>query len=141
MAKYGQFIHRTSKEISTTFDNTYGVDKKIEISLNQITDGQNTSVIKNMRPYSGNIQLIRIRGQITGGATSITLKGYTDEAGSDLLLPPSSTTLEPSIDGTSYSVSFRVNAYHAGSTDSLYLFCKTNTGTFSAEDILITWFE
>ena len=141
MAKQGQFIHRVSKEISTTFDTSYGSSKFIEISLNDINDGANSSILKNKKVYSGNISLIRIKGTVTGNATTMTLKGYTDSAGSDLLLPPSTSTLIPSIDGTSYSVAFRVSAYHAAASDELYLFCQTNAGTFEATEILITWFE
>jgi hypothetical protein len=141
MGKTGQFIHRTSKQISTSFDSTYVSSKFIEISLNAITDGANASIIKQRRVYSGNIQLIRIKGTTTGSPSQITMKGYTDIAGDDLLLPPSVSTLVPSIDGTTHSVAFRVNAYHAAPFDELYLFCKTNTGTFDATEILITWFE
>jgi hypothetical protein len=141
MAKTGQFIHRVAENVTTAFDTSYGSDKKITIDLNQIDDGANSSLIRGKAVYSGNIQLIRIKGTVTGSATQLTLKGYTDEAGSDLLLPPSASSLEPSIDGTSYSVSFRVNAYHASAESELYLFCKTNQGTFTASEILITWFE
>tara|TARA_R100001509_G_scaffold150887_1_gene110084 strand:+ start:226 stop:651 length:426 start_codon:yes stop_codon:yes gene_type:complete len=141
MAKTGQFIHRTSENVSTTYTDTYASDKFVEISLNQITDGANSSIIRGKRVYSGNIQLIRIKGTTSGSPTQLTLKGYTDQAGNDLLLPPSTSTLIPSIDGTTHSVAFRVNAYHAAPQDELYLFCKTNTGTFEATEILITWFE
>jgi len=141
MAKFGQFIHRVREDVSVTFDATYGSTKKITINLNQISDGANSSIVRKSEVYSGNIQLIRIKGTVSGSATAITLKGYTDEGGADLLLPPSSSTLEPSIDGTSHSVAFRVNAYHAAALSNLFLFCKTNTGSFQATEILVTWFE
>ena len=141
MAKTGQFIHRVKDDVSVAFDTSYGADKHIEINLNQIDDGANSSIIRGKAVYSGNIQLIRIKGTVAGSATQMTLKGYTDSNGNDLLLPPSSSTLEPSIDGTSHSVCFRVNAYHASEQNKIFLFAKTNTGTFTASEILITWFE
>tara|TARA_R110000823_G_scaffold306989_1_gene429524 strand:- start:101 stop:526 length:426 start_codon:yes stop_codon:yes gene_type:complete len=141
MAKFGQFIHRVEEDVTVSFTTSYGSTKKIKINLNQISDGANSSIVRKSSVYAGNIQLIRIKGTVSGNATSIELKGYTDEAGSNLLLPPSASTLEPSIDGTSHSVAFRVNAYHAADIADIYLFCKTNTGTFSATEILITWFE
>ena len=142
MAKFGQFIHRVKEDVANVvFDTSYGSTKKITINLNQITDGANSSIVRRSTVYAGNIQLIRIKGTVSGSATSITLKGYTDDAGNDLLLPSSSSSFEPSIDGTSYSVAFRVNAYHASETDKIVLFCKTNTGSFTATEILVTWFE
>jgi len=141
MAKFGQFIHRVKENVTAAFDTSYGSDKNITINLNQIDDGANSSIVRKSAVYAGNIQLIRIKGTVTGSATQLTLKGYTDDDGNDLLLPPSVSTLEPSIDGTSHSVSFRVNAYHAAESDKIVLFCKTNTGSFTASEILITWFE
>tara|TARA_R100000149_G_C5800274_1_gene87866 strand:+ start:92 stop:517 length:426 start_codon:yes stop_codon:yes gene_type:complete len=141
MAKFGQFIHRVQENVTVTFDTSYGSAKKITINLNQIDDGANSSIVRKSAVYSGNIQLIRIKGTVSGSATQVTLKGYTDEGGNDLLLPPSVSTLEPSIDGTSHSVAFRVNAYHAAEASNLYLFLKTNTGSFQATEILVTWFE
>jgi hypothetical protein len=141
MAKVGQFIHRVKESVSQAFTTSYGSDKKITINLNQIDDGANSSIVRRSAVYSGNIQLIRIKGTVSGSATQVTLKGYTDDGGNDLLLPASVGTLEPSVDGTNHSVVFRVNAYHAAETSSIYLFCKTNTGTFTASEVLITWFE
>ena len=141
MAKVGQFIHRVKESVSAAFTTSYGSDKKITINLNQIDDGANSSIVRRSAVYSGNIQLIRIKGTVSSSATQVTLKGYTDEGGNDLLLPASVGTLEPSVDGTNHSVVFRVNAYHAAETSDIYLFCKTNTGTFTASEVLITWFE
>ena len=141
MAKFGQFIHRVSEAVSQDFDGTYGSAKKIKIDLNQIDDGANSSIVRKSTVYSGNIQLIRIKGTVASSATQITLKAYTDAAGNNLLLPASVGTLEPSLDGTNHSVVFKVDAYHAAETSDIYLFCKTNTGTFTASEVLITWFE
>ena len=113
MAKVGQFIHRVKESVSQAFTTSYGSDKKITINLNQIDDGANSSIVRRSAVYSGNIQLIRIKGTVSGSATQVTLKGYTDDGGNDLLLPASVGTLEPSVDGTNHSVVFRVNAYHA----------------------------
>ena len=141
MAKTGQFIHRTKLTHSVTFDTTYGEAKTIPVRLNQISDGANSSVVRKNAVYSGNISLIRIKGTISGGASQLTLKAYTDTAGDNLLLPPSVSSFEPSIDGTTVSCVLRVDAYHADVSDALSIFCKVNVGSFSATEILITWFE
>ena len=141
MAKIGQFIHRTQLDCSVSFGTLFNADNKINVKLNQISDGANSSIVRKNAVYSGNISLIRIKGTVSGGATTLTLKGYTDTNGDNLLLPPSVCTFEPSLDGTSVSCVVKVDAYHADITDALTIFCKVNVGSFSATEILITWFE
>ena len=111
------------------------------MKLNQISDGANSSIVRKNAVYSGNISLVRIKGTVSGGATQLTLKAYSDTAGSNLLFPPSVCTFEPSIDGLTVACVLKVDAYHADITDALSVFCKVNQGTFSATEILITWFE
>jgi outer membrane cobalamin receptor len=141
MGKSGHFIHRVVKTENTTFNTAYASDKRIDIRLNDIQDGSSTGTIKRKLTYDGNINLIRLKGTITGGATCLTLKGYEDSTGNKLLLPPSSSSLETSIDGTEVACSFFVNVFHASTSDDIYLFCKTNTGEFTVNEVQVTWFE
>ena len=141
MGKSGHFIHRVVKSENTTFNTAYASDKRIDIRLNDIQDGSSTGTIKRKLTYDGNINLIRLKGTITGGATCLTLKGYEDSTGNKLLLPPSSSNLETSIDGTEVACSFFVNVFHASTSDDIYLFCKTNTGEFTVNEVQVTWFE
>jgi|TARA_A100001201_G_scaffold115544_1_gene99186 hypothetical protein len=141
MGKSGHFIHRVVKSENTTFNTAYASDKRIDIRLNDIQDGSSTGTIKRKLTYDGNINLIRLKGTVTGGATCLTLKGYEDSTGNKLLLPPSSSALETSIDGTEVACSFFVNVFHASTSDDIYLFCKTNTGEFTVNEVQVTWFE
>ena len=72
MAKFGQFIHRVKEDVTVTFDTSYGSTKKITLNLNQIDDGANSSIVRKSAVYSGNIQLIRIKGTVSGSATQDT---------------------------------------------------------------------
>jgi|TARA_A100001391_G_C5005570_1_gene261916 hypothetical protein len=141
MGKTGHFIHRVVKTENTTFTTAYASDKRIDIRLNDIQDGSSTGTIKKRLTYEGNINLIRLKGTITGGATCLTLKGYEDQTGNKLLLPPSKSALETSIDGTEVACSFYVNVFHSSTSDDIYLFCKTNTGSFTVNEVQVTWFE
>ena len=141
MGKTGHFIQRVVKTENTTFTTAYASDKRIDIRLNDIQDGSSTGTIKKRLTYEGNINLIRLKGTITGGATCLTLKGYEDQTGNKLLLPPSKSALETSIDGTEVACSFYVNVFHSSTSDDIYLFCKTNTGSFTVNEVQVTWFE
>ena len=142
MGKTGHFVHRIKKEITVEYNNAYDTNRKGLIRLNRdITDGGNNVALYKKLQYAGNIQLIRLKGTISGGATQITLKGYGDEAGTELLLPPSTGTFESGITGSNAGVVFKVDVFHAAPTDDLYLFCKTNTGTFTISEVQVAWYE
>lgn len=141
MGKSGHFIHVATKTVSQEFTTSYASDRLLSVNL--VGDQYAGSQLPKHRSevYTGNVQLIRVDGTISGGASVITLKGYVDEEGNKLVIPPSSATLESSIDGTKYSAVYQVNAYHANDDANLYFFLKTNTGTFTVSEIVITWFE
>lgn len=142
MAKTGTYVHRVVRNsLNIEFSNAYGTDKYIEINLNDAVPGIGSSHLYNKRNFSGNIQLVRLTGTKSGGATSIVLKGYEDSNGTDLLLPPSVSPLEPGITGTEDNVVFYVNVFNEGTHDKLYLFCKTDTGTFTVSEAQVVWFE
>jgi hypothetical protein len=141
MGKTGKFVHRIRSTVNTTFDTNYGTDKKLEINLNLVDDGGSASSIKTRRIYSGNIQLVRLKGTISGDATSVILKGYEDENGTRLLLPPSQSTLENAVGDSTVSCTFKVDIFHAAPNDNLYIFAKTDAGTFTVTEVQVAWFE
>jgi len=145
MGKTGQFVHRIVKTVNQDFTNAYASDKNLEIRLIDDIVGEGTrsgNSLFRQGYFSGNIQLIRFKGTITSGSpTTITFKGYEDEAGTKLLLPPSASQLEIGFDGTSYGASFLVNCYHSSAADYLYLFLKTDSGVFNVDEVQVAWFE
>ena len=142
MGASGHYVHRIKNPSNVEFTTTYDSAKYIAVKLNaDVKDGGSASNTRTRRIYSGNIQLIRLKGTIANGATSVILKGYGDVEGTELLLPPSQDTLENSIADATLSVVFKVDISHAAATDELYLFCKTNTGTFTVSEVQIAWYE
>jgi hypothetical protein len=141
MGKSGHFVHVADKTHNVEVGTSYAADKVV--SINCIGDQYAGSKLPKNRAnnFAGNIQLIRIDGTRTGSASTITLKGYVDTEGNKLVIPPSSGTLEPSIDGTKFSAVFQVNAFHAHEDADLFFFLKTNTGTFTVSELVVTWFE
>lgn len=139
MGKTGKFVHRLTNAINIVFDSSYGSDKYIKINLNKVDDG-GSSALKYKPVFSGNIQLVRLKGTVSG-AESIILKGYEDQAGTKLLLPPSQSSLEDAIAGSTLSATFKVDIFHASANDELYIFAKTNAGTFTVTEVQVTWFE
>jgi hypothetical protein len=142
MGKSGHFIHRTKDTVDVDVGTTYNETAKVQVQLNAIADGSGQVAVRRANHYSGNIQLIRLKCTASSGSpTTITLKGYEDTAGSSIVLPPSSSRLEPSIDGTTFSVSFLCNVFHASSSDDLFLFFKCDAGTVNISEVQVSWFE
>tara|TARA_R100000734_G_C3294295_1_gene85681 strand:- start:80 stop:505 length:426 start_codon:yes stop_codon:yes gene_type:complete len=141
MGATGHFVHRIKKTVDQTFTNTYATDKSVLVNLNAADDIKPNSPTRIRPFYSGNIQLIRLKGTIANGATQIQLQGYEDASGQNLLLPSSTGTLEAGVSGSDFSVVFKVDIFHASQDDSLYLFCKTNTGTFTVSEVQVAWYE
>ena len=142
MGATGHYVHRCKLDgLSEEYNNSYDIDRKIRVRLNRdITDGGSALPLLKKKAYAGNIQLIRIKGTVSG-ATQLTLKGYADADGTELLLPPSSGIIESGVSGSDGSVVFKVDIFHASNTDDLYLFCKTNSGTFTVSEIQVAWYE
>ena len=141
MGATGHFVHRIKKTVDQTFTNSYATDKSVLVNLNAADDIKPQAPIRKRPNYSGNIQLIRLKGTIANGATQVQLQGYEDASGQNLLLPSSTGTLEAGVSGSEYSVVFKVDIFHASSSDELYIFCKTNTGTFTVSEVQVAWYE
>jgi hypothetical protein len=95
--------------------------------------------------FQGSLQLIRIRGTAAGGASQITIKGTWDSAGKELIVAPTTVVLSNDMldvngDGQ-HSTTLLIDAYVANDTDALYLWLKTDSGTFTVSEYEITWVE
>lgn len=143
MPKAGHYIHRVVPTITSppTFTTSYASDQYIQINLNTDCVDSGTSIIKRRPQYEGFLQIIRISGNIGSGATKITIKGYQDVDGQRLILPPTEACLEADISGGQSSVCYLVNACFSNDDAGLFIFAKTDTGTFEATDVEISWYE
>lgn len=143
MPKAGHFIHRVVPTITSppTFTTSYASDKYIQINLNSDTVDSGTSIIKKKPQYEGFLQIVRISGNVGSGATKITIKGYQDQDGTKLILPATESCLETDITGGKSSVCYLVNACFSNDNAGLFIFAKTDQGTFEATDVEISWYE
>lgn len=96
------------------------------------------------RPYfSGNIQLIRIRGYHSGPnpGEELTLKGYADVNGTRMIIEPTTAILEKDVNAITYSAVFLVDAWWIAETDAIYFWMKTASHNFTLNEIEVTWTE
>lgn len=144
MPKVGSFVHRVDEEPLAVFNTTFSGDRYAKVDLNNIRERNPPSPIGG--PFGGNIQLIRISGTIIGGSTvgTITLSGYTDVDGEQLLIEPTEAVEVKAINfNTSNRVSaiYMVDAWVNLDKDALYLFAKTATNQLYCDEIMVTWVE
>ena len=80
-----------------------------------------------------------------GGVGTITIKGTWDANGKELIIAPTTVGLtadQLDVDGSGeHSTTLLIDAYVANDTDTLYLWIKTDTGTFTVSEYEITWIE
>jgi|TARA_A100001515_G_C4572340_1_gene210154 hypothetical protein len=147
MPKQGSFVHRT---IKTGLSVAYGTSFSTSTTtfLNLLSADSRAGYKPPGKPgdaFQGSLQLIRIRGTAAGGASQITIKGTWDSAGKELIVAPTTVVLSNDMldvngDGQ-HSTTLLIDAYVANDTDALYLWLKTDSGTFTVSEYEITWVE
>jgi hypothetical protein len=147
MPKQGSFVHRT---IATGLSVAYGTSFSTSTTtfLNLLSADSRAGYKPPGKPgdaFQGSLQLIRIRGTAAGGASQITIKGTWDSAGKELIVAPTTVVLSNDMldvngDGQ-HSTTLLIDAYVANDTDALYLWLKTDSGTFTVSEYEITWVE
>jgi|TARA_R100001244_G_scaffold68758_1_gene56202 hypothetical protein len=142
MPKVGNYSHRVELTgLNLGFTNNYSVDKVQQLQLMATSDS--TSRYKG-GPFGGQLSFLRVEGTKTADVNSITLMGTSDAFGRKLVLEPTTATLVGAVDvGASgrHSAVYKIDIWFNGATDDLFLFIKTNAGTFSLHDVTLTWRE
>lgn len=89
------------------------------------------------------LEQIRINiKSISGGASKIIFKICADSSGNETVIPSTSLTIDIGTSDVSLgSVSARLNIIPYLASDVVYLFFKTNTGTVTIDQSIITWSE
>jgi hypothetical protein len=122
--------------LSVAFDTSYGTSKKQVINLFPTA----AYTYDHSVAWSGNIQLIRVMGTLSGGASdNITLCGYKNQDGTRLVIEPTQASLIPDISGGKFSAVFLTDAVWAAEDDELSFFIKTQNHTFTLNEIEVTW--
>lgn len=92
--------------------------------------------------FSGNLQLIRVRGTVDGGSgDNITLKGYADVGGTRLVIEPTEAVCIPDVSGGQHSAVFLVDAWWTAEVDTIYFWITTQNHNFILSEIEVTWTE
>ena len=140
MPKVGSFSHRVVLTgLNQGFTNSFSADKYQQLQLLQAEDESLTGT-----NFGGQLSFIRVEGTKTADVNSITILGTADALGRKLVLEPTTATLQPAVDVASsarYSAVYKIDIWFNGATDDLYLFIKTNAGTFSLHDVTLVWRE
>ena len=140
MPKVGSFSHRVVLTgLNQGFTNSFSADKYQQLQLLQAEDESLTGTT-----FGGQLSFIRVEGTKTADVNSITILGTSDAEGRKLVLEPTTATLQPAVDvGASarYSAVYKIDIWFNGANDDLFLFIKTNQGTFSLHDVTLVWRE
>ena len=124
---------KESLGLSQEFTTSYSTDRSVAFDLFP-------SNYQAQSEWTGNIQLIRINGTLTGGSSdNITLCAYKNSNGTRLVIEPTTASLVPDLSGGKFSAVFLVDAVWAAEDDRLHFFIKTQTHTFTLNEIEITW--
>lgn len=140
MPKVGSFSHRVvSTGLNVGFTNTFSTAKTQRLQLLNAEDETLSGTT-----FGGQLSFIRVEGTKTADVNSITITGTEDADGQKLVLESTTATLQPAIDvatSARYSAVYKIDVWFNGATDDLYLFIKTNAGTFSLHDVTLIWRE
>jgi len=137
---------------AVVFTDTFASDKFTYIECNSAPQS-NPSSQQQGKNFLGNLQTLRIQGtasfpDITAAELpAIVVKGYRDEAGTELILEPTAGEIYPDMTGGKHSVIYSLDLIiNLAPTDVLYLFIKTahlqngsvrdgRLSTFSVEEL------
>jgi hypothetical protein len=147
MPKVGSFVHRTIQTgLSVEYNSSFTTSNTT--FLNLLSADSKAGYKPPGKPgdaFQGSLQLIRVRGQAAGSPSTLTIKGTWDALGKELIVAPTTIGLSDNqldVDGSGqHSLTLLIDAYVANDTDTLYLWIKTDTGTFTVSEYEITWVE
>lgn len=90
MPKVGSFIHTSKKSgLSVGYDSSFGTSKVVALDLNAVDAlaSFNAPANKKAGYFIGRLQLIRLRGTVSGAA-NITIKATWDANGTQQIISP-----------------------------------------------------
>jgi len=141
MGATGKFIHRAVEAGTpvTTYSTAYNVANKAIVDM--LSDAPRGFARANR--FTGHISSILIEGNVAGGATKLTIKGYSNSVGTDdMWLEPVEVALEPQIGvGTIGSAIIYLGYDIVLRSGTVTLFAKTDAGTYAPTKVTIIWEE
>jgi hypothetical protein len=139
MGAVGKFIHAPEVVTSVAFTNAFNAGLTIPLPLFADVPG-GSSGAGTGKVFLSSLFLL---GVIATGATTLTIKAYDNASGTGIaVIPTTVITIDPAITGTngSCAVKIGVDATLVVSK-TLYLFAKTDVGTFTVVRAVLVWEE
>lgn len=131
MGAVGKFIHSSSGSIGAAFGTSYDVNERIDVAM-----------VSGSR-FHGRLSALYFDGTIGGGAATVTIKAFSDAAGTgSLIIPETAVTLTGDVSGAGGGgvVALEVDLIMDASA-TISIFGKTNAGTFTVTNAQIVWEE
>ena len=132
MGAVGKFIHSSSGAVvGAACGTSYDAAKRIDVAM-----GTGTK-------WRGRLSALYFDGTIGGGAATVTIKGYSDAAGTgSVIIPETAVTLTGDVSGGGGGgvVALEVDLVMDAST-TISIFGKTDAGTFTVTNAQIVWEE
>jgi len=128
---------------ATSVGNSFNSSKKSTLDLHST---RNRTTRASYLPSAGSnfigfVEGIRVIVSSISSATKITIKVTTGADGTDIVIPDTEATIALEVGSTTSGAAvFNLNKFPwANSTDKLYVFFKTDTGTLTVDKTFITW--
>ncbi len=114
--------------IGTSFD----INKVIEVDMGMFPCDA---------PYRGYMSLILVQCSAISSATTVTIRICRDSAGDEMIITDTASQLFTGVStATKGTAAFALNAFASlASTDKVFVFLKSNAGTFTSDFVEITW--
>lgn len=138
MGATGRYIHAPESTTAIAYSNAYDAAKVIALDLFATAPAISYSAGARVR-LSG----LYILGAIGGGATKLTVKAYDNSAGTGMaIIPETEATLTTAITGTNGTAAYRIETdAKMPENHTLYIFAKTDAGTYTTSRTAIVWEE
>lgn len=136
MPKVGSFTHTITHAVNLSATTTYATARRHNLDL--MSDTIPTGSV----PFSGFIDSVTVHMNTIAGATTLTLRLTSDAAGDNTIFGDTTATISTGVTtATDGSVTIKIGAIYGSSSDSLYLFWKTDAGTATVDTLIVNWSE
>lgn len=136
MPKVGSFTHTITHAVNLAASNTYATARRHNLDL--MSDTIPTGAV----PFSGFIDSITVHMNTIAGAASLTIRCTSDAGGDQTIFGDTTATISTGVTtATDGSITVKVGAIYGSSSDSLFLFWKTDAGTATVDTIIVNWSE
>ena len=135
MPKTGNFLHQASStEDVAAVDTNYNAARKSLIRLKSTPSDYGVGAILSA-------VYVKVKS-IAGGAAKLSIQISTDALGDNIIVPSTEATMGTGVTTATVGAAvYDLSISFVSSSDSLYVFCKTDAGTVTVDSVDISWRE